>query len=274
MTDAVWREVAAGVHVLRYPVLDVNVTVVRGDDYALVVDSLATRAQADELADGLRTLGVRDFAVVNTHHHFDHCFGNDTLAGPDRPVYAHQQAARRLSGDPAQIVAQAVETYASLHPSFGTELPAVRIRPPDHPVLDRTTLDLGGRQVHLYHPGRGHTDGDLVVQVPDVALTVAGDLVEQGGPPNFDDSFPLAWAQTMAGLLSTLTGPVVPGHGAVVDADFVRAQHAELAELARRIREGHASGADAERTAEAGPFDRATRRTAVGRGYTELSVLP
>ncbi len=271
MTDAVWREVAAGVHVLRYPVLDVNVTVILGDGRALVVDSLATREQATELADGLNSLGVRDFAVVNTHHHFDHCFGNDTLAGPQGTVYAHPEAARRLSGDPATIVSQAVETYASLHPTFAAELPLVRIRQPDHLVQDSTTLDIGGRQVWLRHAGRGHTDGDLVVQVPDVELTVAGDLVEQGGPPNFDDSFPLAWAQTMAVLLPSLTGPVVPGHGAVVDADFARAQHAELAELAQRIREGHAAGAEVDRIAEAGPFDQATRRTAVARGYAELS---
>jgi glyoxylase-like metal-dependent hydrolase (beta-lactamase superfamily II) len=35
--------------------------------------------------------------VVNTHHHFDHCFGNATLAGTDGcPIWAHEEAARYL----------------------------------------------------------------------------------------------------------------------------------------------------------------------------------
>ena len=47
-------EVADGVHVLRYPVLDVNVTLVVGDGEALLVDTLSTAAQARELAAAAR----------------------------------------------------------------------------------------------------------------------------------------------------------------------------------------------------------------------------
>ena len=39
-------EVAAGVHVLRYPVLDVNAVLVVGEGEALLVDTLSTAAQA------------------------------------------------------------------------------------------------------------------------------------------------------------------------------------------------------------------------------------
>lgn len=264
-----WSTVAPGVHVWRYPVLDVNVTVVTGDGYALVVDTLSTAAQAEALAAGLAGLGVTRYGIVNTHHHFDHCFGNATLTGE---IWAHTETCRLLGDRPEAFVAEAVDRHAADHPELADGLPSVRLRAPDHAVRDRVTLDVGGRPVELVHPGRGHTAGDLVVRVPDCDVLIVGDLIEQGAPPDFAEAYPLDWPEAVARLLPWATGPVVPGHGAVVDGGFVAAQHAELAALDWRIRDGHAAGAPvAEVVGQTGPFDAATRHTAVLRGYAELS---
>ena len=60
----------------------------------------------------------------------------------------------------------------------------------------------GGRVGRLRHAGRGHSAGDLValVAVLDADVAVVGDLVEQGGPPRFDDAYPLEWPDTLAAL--------------------------------------------------------------------------
>jgi hypothetical protein len=63
----------------------------------------------------------------------------------------------------------------------------------------------------------------------------------------------------------------VPGHGAPVDLDFVRAQHAELTELAWLIRDGHADGVTPEKVAAAAPYGAEVALVAVKRGYAELS---
>ena len=87
-------EIADRVHVLREPLLHVNVTLVVGDGAALLVDTLSTAGQARELAEAARAVTPHPWTVVNTHHHFDHCFGNAILAAdPPRPVYAHALAA-------------------------------------------------------------------------------------------------------------------------------------------------------------------------------------
>ena len=114
--------------------------------------------------------------------------------------------------------------------------------------------------------------GDLVVEVPDADVVVAGDLVEQGGPPSFEDSYPLEWPETLAALARRLspTTAVVPGHGAVVDAAFVGAQHAELAALEWLIREGHAERAPAGPLAARAPYPPEAALAAVRRGYAEL----
>jgi len=268
-----FAEVARDVYVLRYPVLDVSVTLVLGDGEALLVDTLSTDAQARELAAAVRAVTPYPWTIVNTHHHFDHCFGNAVLAADGRPVWGHEEAAALLSQRPEALRRQWYEQWVPTHPELATGLAEVRVVPPDRTVHRTTTLDLAGRTVLLRHLGRGHTAGDLVVQVPDADLLVAGDLVEQSGPPSFEDSYPIEWPETLAGLLH-LAGPesvVVPGHGTVVGRDFVADQHAELAALAWLIRDGDADRAPVEAVAAKAPFGGETALTAVRRGYAELA---
>lgn len=269
-----FAEVAQGVYVLRYPVLDVNVTLVVGDGAALLVDTLATGDQARELAGAARAVTGHRWTVVNTHHHFDHCFGNAVLAGAGEPVWGHADAAALLAERGGALQRQWYEQWAATEPALAAGLARVEVVPPDHTVRREATVRVGGRTVLLRHLGRGHTLGDLVVHVPDADVLVAGDLVEQGAPPSFEDSYPLEWPETLAGLLR-LTGPgttVVPGHGALVDREFVAGQHAELAELAWLIRDGDSVGAPAEAVAARTAFPEAAL-TAVHRGYAELAGL-
>ncbi|WP_229400016.1 MBL fold metallo-hydrolase [Micromonospora okii] len=266
-------EVADRVHVLREPLLDVNVTLVVGDGAALVVDTLSTAGQAAGLAAAARAVTAHPWTVVNTHHHFDHCFGNALLAAdPARPVYAHEATAEALRERPDEVRRAAYEEMRETHPELAAELADAELLAPTHAVRSEAVLDVGGRRVLLRHPGPGHTGGDLVVHVPDADVLVAGDLVEQGGPPAFEESYPLRWPDAVADLLR-LTTPgtvVVPGHGELVDPGFVRAQQGQLAELARLIRAGHADGAPPERVAAEAPFGPRAALVATRRGYAEL----
>lgn len=270
---AAFVEVARGVHVLRYPVLDVNTTLVVGDGEALLVDTLSTDRQARELATAARAVTGHPWTIVNTHHHFDHCFGNAVLSTGGRPVWAHEEAAALLSERPEALRRTWYEEWAPTEPELAAGLAEVRVVVPDRTVHQTAALDVGGRTVVLRHLGRGHTAGDLVVHVPDADVLIAGDLVEQGGPPSFEDSYPVEWPDTVAGLLRLL-GPhttVVPGHGAVVDRAFVAGQQERLAALAWLIRDGHADGVPAEAVAAKSGFATRVGLVATWRGYAELS---
>jgi glyoxylase-like metal-dependent hydrolase (beta-lactamase superfamily II) len=272
-----FTEVGREVYVLRYPVLDVNVTLVVGDGEALLVDTLSTDAQARELVRAARAVTSHPWTVVNSHHHFDHCFGNAVVAAGGRPVWGHEEAVALLTDRGAALQRQWYEEWAATEPELAAGLAAVTVVPPGQPVHRTATLTVGGRRVDLRHHGRGHTAGDLSVHVPDADVLVAGDLVEESGPPDFGDAYPLEWPETLAELRH-LIGPgtaVVPGHGAVVGRSFVAAQHDQLAALAWLIRDVHADGAAPAEAAEAAaartglPLPAA--QTAVRRGYAELS---
>ena len=141
------------------------------------------------------------------------------LSDPDAEV--RREAARVLKGfDVPEARAAVAEAMR-------------RARRPDHPVARSSQIDLGGPVVTVEHPGRGHTDHDLIVVVPgDPAVVFCGDLVEESAEPAIDDGSDLrAWPATLDRVLRAgrQDGIYVPGHGAVVDAAFVRAQRDWLA---------------------------------------------
>src|SRR5947209_14640181 len=88
-----WREVAPGVFVRAYQHLDINISVIRGGDDLLLVDSRSSPSEAAELEADLQVFAPKRVRMlVNTHAHFDHTFGNQQF-GPgsfcDVPIYGH-----------------------------------------------------------------------------------------------------------------------------------------------------------------------------------------
>jgi len=252
-----WAEVADGVLVRRHRSLDLNCGLVLGDGACLVVD---TRSHLDEAADlvaAVRAVTPHPWTVVNTHAHYDHCFGN--AAFRPAPIWASSGCAADLRTSGEQHRADLV---AALRATGDPEADLVASAPidiPDRLVDDAAILDVGGREVVLRFLGRGHTDHDLVVEVEaagDGTVVFAGDLVEEGAPPAFEDAFPAQWPATLGRLHALARGPVVPGHGAVVDADFVGAQRHELLAVLEALRAGRP---------ERGPYDAETMRTAARR---------
>jgi glyoxylase-like metal-dependent hydrolase (beta-lactamase superfamily II) len=277
-----WEEVADGVFRRRYQPHDVSVCVVRGSGGLLVCDTRSSHRQADEIRADLKALGTEPVRwVVNTHAHFDHSFGNARF-GPESdlgaPIYGHELVPAHLDAYERPMLAGLIAAGEEPVAEWGE----IVITPPTVVVGEQMTLDLGGTAARLRHLGRGHTDNDLLVHLPASGVWLAGDLVEESGPPVYGSgSFPLDWPGTIARLRAELrAGDVlVPGHGAVVDAAFLAAQHEQLAAAAALVRELYAAGVPAERAeAEAGdrwPFPEglpgAGLAAAARDGYRQLA---
>ena len=273
ITAEQWREVGDRVFVRRHRAFDLNVGLVLGEGACLVVDTHASEAQGRELAEAVRTVTQDPWLVVDTHEHFDHCFGNAAFR-PAR-IWGHRRCAEnlRVYGQVQRKVTAAGYRRHGL-PDQADLTEASRIDPPDELVDDGASLSVGGRTVLLRHLGRGHTDNDLVVAVPDTAVLFAGDLVEEGAPPAFDQSFPLDWPATLDAMLELVAGPVVPGHGAVVDRDYVQAQRADIARTADLARVAHAAGRQADAVLAQAPFPEAAARPALERAFRQLRGDP
>lgn len=197
--------------------------------------------------------------VVNTHGHFDHCFGNAVFLPAE--IWGHVRAAQMLEAH-GEIKRQ---YFLRTMP----ELTDVVIAPPDHTFGETATLDLGERRIELCHLGLGHTDNDIIVDVPGADVVFAGDLIEEGAPPVFNDAFPLDWPSTLHTLAARVSGAVVPGHGDVVNRAFVLEQAELLATVAAAARTAYDTGVEPDL-----PVPPQTARTAFDRAYRQLRGDP
>ncbi|MDH6519144.1 glyoxylase-like metal-dependent hydrolase (beta-lactamase superfamily II) [Streptomyces sp. SAI-135] len=227
-----WERVATGVGRCRLPTWDCTAGLVIGEGTALLVDAgsglaegARLRAQAEELA------GHRVTHLALTHPHFDHVFGAAAFAGAE--VFGAVGVETVLTGRLGRAGLRADAVANGLNPAVADEAVDALVTPRHH-VSGEWTLDLGGgRQVLLANVGPGHTAHDLAVLVPGTPEVVfCGDLVEESGEPQAGpDAVPPHWPAALDRLLD-LGGEdalYVPGHGAVVDAAFVRAQRDALA---------------------------------------------
>jgi glyoxylase-like metal-dependent hydrolase (beta-lactamase superfamily II) len=278
--DDAWQEVADGCFVRRYEPFDVSCGVVAGGAGLLVIDTRASLAQGRELAEAVRALSALPIrAVVNTHVHFDHTFGNAAFDGA--PIVAHESLPVSLPATMEEI--RADYTDDSDDPSGPPyrrvpreELLATEVVPPTETFSSVWAVDLGDRLVELVHPGRGHTDGDIVIRVPDTDVVYAGDLIESSAPPSYGtDCFPLEWPDSLDLVIGLLTtdSVVVPGHGPAVDREFVQRQRGEVVDVAEQIRVLATGGVRVDDALDRGtwPYSSDRLANAVRRGYATLA---
>jgi glyoxylase-like metal-dependent hydrolase (beta-lactamase superfamily II) len=218
-----WSTLGPGVARRTLPGVDVTVGVVAGAERLLVVDTGGTLAQGEAVAGSLPRAATD---VVITHAHWDHCFGTPAFAGAR--VVGHRGLPRAL--DPAELAADAGRYGVA---AVEARAAARALVAPEVLVDDVLTLDLGGLVARVVHPGPAHTACDLAVVVrAERTVVFCGDLVEESGPPQAGpDAVPAGWPAALDRLLAEggEDALYVPGHGAVVDARFVRAQRDALA---------------------------------------------
>jgi len=258
-------EVGPGVFALRYRFYDQQIGVVVGPTGVTVVDTRSSHRQADEIRRDLKRITALPVTtVVNTHGHYDHAFGNSVFR-PAR-IWGHRRCVAMLeqTGElqRARLLAE--------RPDLADEVVEVSIDPPDQVFEDQMTIDGGGRALDLRYLGRGHTDNDIVIRVPDAAVLFAGDLLENGAPPFFGDGFPMDWPATVEALARHVEGAVVPGHGDVGDASFVAAQLADLNEIVRLARAIHAGELRLDDAIGRAPFPPASAREPLERALAQL----
>ncbi|PNG18011.1 MBL fold metallo-hydrolase [Streptomyces cahuitamycinicus] len=230
--DLGWERVAAGVGRCRLPVWDCTAGLVAGAGAVLLIDAGSSLAEGAKLRAQARSLtGHRVTHLALTHPHFDHVFGAAAVTDAEVFGAVGVDAVLTRVRDREELRADAVR-HGLAAPT--AQEAAERLTPPGHLVSGEWTLDLGGgRQVLLANVGPGHTAHDLAVLVPgDPEVVFCGDLVEESGEPQAGpDAVPSHWPAALDRLLA-LGGEdalYVPGHGAVVDAAFVRAQRDALA---------------------------------------------
>lgn len=260
VSRSMFDELSEGVFRRRYESLDLNVGIVLGEDGVLVVDTRASRREGRELFAEIQRLTEKPVRwVVNTHWHWDHVLGNSVF--DDAEVVGHELC-RKVLSDRAEETREAAKKW--LPAEEHEDIAATEVIPPSRVFAERLSIDVG-RSVELRHHGRGHTDADITVTVADVGVVFMGDLVEEGAPPAFGDSYPLEWPSTLRQALDSSEPIVVPGHGDVVGPSFAATQLAELRAVAEMSQKYLIGDLELEEAVSAGPYPPNVMRIALAR---------
>ena len=204
-----------------------NTGLLVGAERAAVIDTGSGPREAAGLYRAIRGITDLPLLVINTHAHGDHVFGNGYFAAHGvENFYASAEATEhlRVHGQAERELVRFLEPEMALGQGEFTNL----IVPQEIVSGAGTIIDLGNLSVEVFGLGTGHTPGDRLVRSGPVLFT--GDLVEEGGPPNFEDADPYRWVELLGRLERECTEDdlVVPGHGNVVDRDFICYQHREM----------------------------------------------
>jgi glyoxylase-like metal-dependent hydrolase (beta-lactamase superfamily II) len=245
------------------------------DSDVLLVDSHITPAAATRLLDELKTLTDNPVRyVANTHWHFDHAHGNQ-IYPPEVEIIGHEAtravmvAGGSISGRsyesfigtlPDRIAAMEATldtmTDAAARAEFEAALERQRVYyaqtqevipvAPNTTLSERLTLHKGDREIRFLFFGRGHTEGDVVVYLPNERVLITGDLIT-AGVPYMGDGFVEDWIETLEHLKSLDFDWIVPGHGMPFqDPDRVGDLQDYFRDFLAQGRALHAAGVSAE----------------------------
>ena len=155
--------------------------------------------------------------VINTHHHGDHSGGNAKLQALGAVAVASEQAVDNMfEAKQPGIPTIAVERHAHIY--------------------------LGGKSVEVYHYGRAHTNGDVVVLFRAQRVLSAGDMFTFGdATPQLVDysggGSSKEWTNTLDSVLGLDFDAVVPGHGVVTTKQELRKFRDSTLALRNRVHE-------------------------------------
>ena len=251
-----------------------NTGFLAGPQGVVSIDSCSTerrtRAYQDAIA-AVTPAPVR--AVVNTHHHGDHTFGNCLF--PAAAIIGHERARSEAIafGPPRDL------------PFWdGPDWGELSLDPPFVTFTDEIALHAGDLRAEVRYVGTpAHTTNDSIVWIPDRSVLFCGDLIFNGGTPFLLMGSVEGALEVVEQVLRPLGAQtIVPGHGPVfadagpldATADYLRF----VLDLARSCVAAGLPPLDAARTADLGRFAGwADRERIVGnlhRACAELAGTP
>lgn len=263
------QHIAGVLHALRG--VGGNVAASIGEQGVLIVDDqfpgMVPKIEAE-----IRTLGGGsiDFAI-NTHWHYDHADGNQTLGPAGTWILAHEHSRDMMTrNNVINLVSQQRD-----QPAY----PAAAL--PVATFGDRMSFHFNGERIDLLHFGPAHTAGDTAVIFRGSNAVHLGDVFNNAGYPFVDADNGgsltgiIEFCQAVLDEIDERT-VVIPGHGPVTDHADLADYTAMLRTIRDRIAALIAGGATLEQVIAAQPtrdWDEAQGNPAnfLNRSYTSLT---
>ena len=140
-----------------------NAGIIIGKDGIVVIDTLVSAKEAKKFIKDIKTISKKPIKyVVNTHYHLDHTFGNSEFAKRGASIISHINDSKNLKTHG--------ETALKNSKNYGLsekDMEGTKIAYPSLAFNNRMEIDMGDQRIELIYTGHSHTDGSILVYLPD-----------------------------------------------------------------------------------------------------------
>ena len=224
---------------------DPNTGIIIGDDAVLVADAQATPVMAQDVIRRIREITDKPIRyVLLTHYHAVRVLGASAYKADH--IIASQDTRDLIVERGEQDMKSEIERFPRLFRSVesvpGLTWPTLTFK-------GEMTLWLGKLEVKIMQLGRGHTQGDTVLWLPQQRVLFSGDLVEFGATPYAGDAYFQDWPHTLQAIAALKPAKLVPGRGAALTTPEQVQRGLDdtrnfVSELYASVKAGAASGKD------------------------------
>ena len=184
-----------------------NTGFLTGPQGVISIDTCSTQRRTQAYLDAIGTVtGAPVRAVVNTHHHGDHTFGNCLFPGAAIIAHERTRAEAIAFGPPRDL------------PFWdGPDWGDLTLDPPFITFADQITLHAGDLPAQVSHVGTAaHTTNDSIIWIAERSVLFCGDLIFNGGTPFVLMGSVSGAVEVLEQVIMPLGAKtVVPGHGPV-----------------------------------------------------------
>ena len=206
-------------------------------DIAVLIDTTMSEEAAEDLRKAvIKYTGKKPKFIIITHYHLDHVIGNSVFDS-SISIITSERTFNNIKVENAKQIEDirntSTEEIDKMEESLKTEIDEEKrkeiendlifiklvkdedfaLRNPD--LCFRKELILHGkdRDLHILTFQKAHTDGDVVVYVPDDEVLFAGDLLFARRDPWLGSGDPDGWISVIDKIIAMNFTTVVPGHG-------------------------------------------------------------
>ena len=218
-----------------------NAGIIDSGDHTIIFDTFLTPTAAEDLRAAAEHLTGRPASyVINSHAHSDHWCGNQVFASHAPIIATHQTRdmipmmmdyLKQVKEDPSELEKELredqerlktetdVRRLKALEASIArwryvlASLPTLEFRLPNQTFEGKLVFHGPQRRAELLTQGKGHTDSDAYLILPEERIMFMGDLGFFQTQPFMGSCDPEAWMAQLESMHQSNIETFVPGHG-------------------------------------------------------------
>lgn len=235
------------------------------EDYLIIIDTTANIDAAKDLKKAAIQYAQKDpnFIII-THYHLDHLIGT-SLFDKSTQIITSDRTLKNIQIEGRKRIKEIKDMdLTEIEESFKNEIDEIKkkdiendlkflktirsdkfsLREPKLTFKEGSVIYGKGESVQLRTFKKAHTDGDVIIYIPEENVLFAGDLLFVGEDPWIGSGDPKGWISVNEELMKLDFKIAVPGHGQLASKELFSLENKYIKEILDLVKKCLDTGED------------------------------